>query len=210
MGNLTEIGFWENYFVYEVEDHVMSRLDLVRTRPVMLPSKDVAMGWLFALAQTDSVKVSNRGGICEYVQGLSGGYIPYTKERIKYTITEKDIENGVNFAKLVLHEKVDRDFENMWLYMKPQPHSPLLAQYARDYAESTDPLREYISKRHAQHDAKFAILANALFDTHVMIDQMAERTDVHALIVHHFNQVNDLPKMLKDTKTDNVQRTAKS
>jgi len=212
MGNLKEIGFWENYFVYEIEDHVLSRVDLTRVRLVTFPSIDVAMGWLFASAQTSVVKVSDRGGISDYVRSLGGSYIPYTKERIKYTMTDADIENGVAFAKAVLHEKADRDFENMWSYIKPQPYSSILAQYAVQHkdVESDDAIVRHVATAHAQYDAEFSVLANVLYDTHVMIEQMSSILDVHAVLLHHFKQINDLPTELKDKETNNVQRTAKS
>ena len=212
MGNLKEIGFWENYYVYEIEDHVISRVDLTRMRIVTLPSKEVAMGWLFASAQTDAVKVSDRGGLSDYVRSLDGSYIPYTKERIKYTITEKDTQNGVAFAKAILHEKADRDFENMWSYIKPQPYSPILAEYAarNKTLKSDDPIVAHVSNAHAQYETEFSKLANELYDTHVMIEQMSDVQDVFAVLLYHFKQINDLPTELKDKETDNVQRTVKS
>lgn len=212
MGNLKEIGFWESYFVYEIEDHVLSRVDLIRVRPVIFPSYEVAMGWLFASTQTPTVKVMEHGGISEYVRSLDGEWVPYTKGRIKYTMTEKDIANGVAFAKIVLHEKVDRDFENMWKYIKPQPYSPLLAEYITQLRISgkADKSLAHLTQSHDTYDAQLQNISMALYDTHVMIDRMETIPDVFAVLLYHFKQINDLPTTLKDKETDNVQRTVKS
>lgn len=212
LGNLTQVGFWEHYYIYEIEDHVLSRVDLLRTRPVVFPSKEVAMGWLFATAQRDSIKIPDRGGVADYVKTLAGNYMPYTKERIKYELTEDDVQAGITFAKLILHEKVDRDFENMWKYVKPQPYSPLLAEYITHVrlAADVDPALSHLIASHDKYNVALKTVADALYDTHVMIEQMADIPDVHAVLLHHFNQINDLPKTLTDKETDNVQRTVKS
>lgn len=204
-GNLPEIGFWENYYVYEIEDHVLSRLDLLKSRPVIFPSKEVAMGWLFATAQTDSIKITDRGGTSEYLKTLSGKWIPYTKDRIKYEITNADISAGILFAKLVLHEKVDRDFANMWKYVKPQPHSDFIASYANSTrVADSDPALAHLIASYKEHDAVLKKIVDAICDSHVMVEQMSDIPDVHAALLFHFKQINELPATLKAESTNNV------
>lgn len=209
LGNLKEIGFWENYYVYEIEDHVISRIDLLKIRPVMFPSKSIAMGWLFATAQTDAVKVHPGTHVGDYVTEIgSDRVVPHTKGRIKYTLNEQDVLNGAKFAKLVLHEKVDRDYENMWIYTRPQPFSRLLSEYAM-YVRSADapfdPAFQWIFNMHDSAYARIKMLVDALYDTHVMIEQIDGPPAAHAVLLHHFNQINNLPQLLlQDRETDNV------
>ncbi len=214
LGSLKEIGFWENYFIYEIEDHVLSRIDLLRVRPVMFPSKHVAMGWLFATAQTDAVKVHPGTYVSDYLIEIGNDRIvPHTKGRIKYTLNEQDVQNGAEFAKLVLHEKVDRDYENLWIYTKPQPFSRLLSDYVtyvRAAGLPADPqLQRLYDAQDSQHAAMKKVV-DALYDTHVMIEQIDGSPAANAVLLHHFNQINSLPTLLKDAETNDVQRTTKS
>lgn len=201
MGSLKEIGSWYDYYVYEVEDHVLSRIDLVRTRPVMLPSKDVAMGWLFATAQTDAIKINHGTFIADYLAEIgSDRIVPHTKERIKYTLNEKDVLNGIKFAKLILHEKVDRAYENMWIYTKPQPFSRLLSDYVmhvRAAGLSADPELQQLFDAQDSHYAAMKRVVDSLYDTHVMIEQIDGSPSTHAVLLHHFNQINSLPALLR-------------
>jgi len=214
MGSLKEIGFWEHYYVYEIEDHVLSRVDLLRVRPVMFPSKHVAMGWLFATAQTDAVKVHPDTYASEHLAEIdSTRMVPHTKGRVKYTLNEQDVQNGAEFAKLVLHEKVDRDYENMWIYTKPQSFSRLLSDYVTYVKASGLPADPQLQRLYDAQDYQYAAMkkvVDALYDTHVMIEQIDGSPAANAVLLHHFNQINNLPTILRDAETNNVQRTVKS
>ena len=202
MGNLREIGSWYDYYVYEIEDHVLSRVDLVRTRPVMLPSKDIAMGWLFATAQTDAIKINHGTFVADYLAEIgSDRIVPHTKERIKYTLSEQDVLNGIKFAKLILHEKVDRAYENMWLYTKPQSFSRLLSDYMM-YTRATGlPVDTKLQRLFDVQDSHYATMksvTDSLHATHSMIEQIDGSPATHAVLLHHFNEINSLPVLLRD------------
>ncbi len=213
MGSLKEIGFWEHYYVYEIEDHVLSRVDLLRVRPVMFPSKHVAMGWLFATAQTDAIKVHPGTDAGDYLTEIGNDrVVPYTKGRIKYTLNEQDVQNGAEFAKLVLHEKVDRDYENMWIYTKPQPFSPLLSDYVTHIRAAGLPVEPELQRLFDAQDSHYTSMkkiVDAVYDTHVMIEQIDSSAAAHAVLLHHFNQINNLPTILRDAETNDVQHTIK-
>lgn len=215
IGNHKEIGFWQNYFVYEIEDHVISRLDLAQRRVVVFPSKDVAMGWLFANPNRDAITV--RPANNEYVLDYLGreNLVPKTLEKYKYFITPTDADNGLLFAKLVLREKVNRDYETMWSYIKSYGHSPLLSEYlfrARLAGGGSSFLSDLDPALLALDDEYFhclKVLGKELLDEHRKIDALSCANDVNKYLAYMHDRINDLPKaIISDRRTNNVQRAA--
>lgn len=116
MGALKELGNWHNYYIYEVEDQVASRLEFLKTHCIPLPNKDIANAWKFADAAREFLVIRD--------EALS--FYDITKEQTqfhnigkrKYIMTEEDKRNGLVFAKLILKGELYRKFKNIFEYTK--------------------------------------------------------------------------------------------
>lgn len=192
MGNLTEIGYWENYFIYEVEEHVLVRWDFQRIRPVVFPSKEVAMGYLFAHETRPYLRVGAFGHGIKYLG--QENCEPYKNDKFTYYLKEQDIENGLKFAKLILREKVSRDYDNLWRCLQPRTSSHVLDEYVNSSVDVPDSL----TQEYAERDTALYVIANILHQEHQMIDALSTTKDVQAYLAHHYVEINAAPQRILD------------
>jgi DNA-directed RNA polymerase beta' subunit len=121
LGNYPEIGFWMNYFVYEIPNHLLPRLDLDGVSCIKM-KKDVAMSWKFANSERDHIKVmKGEDSVALKQLGYDNPNLEEHNEyKYKYFLTEEDYKNTTTFVKLVAAEELRKGFNRIWELEKPR------------------------------------------------------------------------------------------
>lgn len=208
IGNIKEIGFWHNYFVYEIEDTLASRLEFLKIRCIPMP-KEVAHGWKFTDLHRPFIVIRD--------QALS--MYGFSKEETefhnvgkrRYVMTEEDKKNGVSFAKLVLKEEIYRKSKNLWEYTKNN-YSDIYQEYF-SYVYGTDD-KNFITavenkypKAVRGYKNKFLdmeFLVEKMYKAEEVVDSIKDCADVRAATGFLYDLFNSLAETIeKDKKTKN-------
>jgi hypothetical protein len=217
LGNLQEIGYWENFFIYEVEDHLISRLNLLNIRVVNL-SKEVAYGYKFANPQTERISLTNSGYMYEQLKDRDLEPNPRKPGKYKYYLTEEDFRVGILFAKEILREKVYREYKNLWTYTKDN-YSEFYKEYLNNvYKTYNDEDVKSVEKKyptivsmHKEYQSKLEEFVRYMYEAEQVVESIKTSADVHGALLYLYNAINSLQETLSnDRETRYVQRTSKS
>lgn len=208
VGNIQPIGWWNNsYYVYEIEDHVISRLDFLKSRVVSM-SKEVAYGWNFALAQRDHIKVRESNTLVIEQLGGKEKLELYKPEYYKYYLTETDIANGIAFAKLMLKEELNRAYKNIWKYTN-QVHSDIYNEYFsyvygtdnKEFILSTETKFSKQTNNYKQYYKNLEILVEDMSSLENKIDSIGSIPDVHRVLYEITIHINSFPEIIFRNKS---------
>lgn len=210
VGNIPDIGQWENYYVYELDADTISRLDFTNALTARFPSKDVAYAWKFAGDIRDFIRVGEYGITSEQVGKHNLHF--HKPGKFTYYITDEDRQNGIEFAKIVLKAKINRDFANIAKYT--QEHDSQVSNayvtmvYAMKDAELVADLENRMPtlvKNYRRHVAYMQKIATELHNLECMVDSIKTPLDVRGVQDHLRVTLIELPKtIVKDRKISNV------
>lgn len=195
-GSIPEIGNWHNYHVYEIEDHLAVRLELLKIHCVPLPSEDVARAWKFADPARQFLVM--RDEALEFY-GISESKTEFYKPgKRKYTLTDEDKRNGLIFAKLVLRGELYRKCENIAAFCVRQS-SRLYAEYAANRELSGEKPNEYpnLARSHDNRNVALQPLLSYMEQAEEAINSIANSDDVRRVSGVLFEMYNDIPSGLK-------------
>lgn len=116
IGNWPEYGEWMNWYLYDLPNDLVPRLNLLGIQTVVFEDSAVAAAWKFALIKRDHIKVHpDFGGVVIEQLGADNPRImPYKPNKAKYMLTEADFANGVKFAKEIIKAIAYRGYQQMW------------------------------------------------------------------------------------------------
>lgn len=151
------IGSWFNYFVYDISEDLVPRLDLLNHRPIVIPSKDIAYAWKFAGVTRGLIKPRKTvNEIRAQLVEVGASFEPYSELKDLYRITEEDEANALTFMRLILTDMVHRGFERQWYLEKPQ--------ISKHYLEvPIDTLPSEVGKRVEEYRFKLADLVARMY-----------------------------------------------
>ena len=217
LGNMPAVGWWRNYTIYEVEDHVISRLDLIKVRVVSMPKK-IAYGWAFCEAQRDFIRVdANNTPLIEQIGGLKN-LEPHKQGKYTYYLTDEDKANGIAFAKIILKEYLYRNYKNMWAYTK-ENYSDIYSEYfLYVYGTNDKTLISNVEKtfpkltlEYKKYYKQLGVLVEDMSKLEDMIDNIESISDVHQTVHDVIVRIDSFPEIIRrDEKIKNVQRTTES
>jgi hypothetical protein len=207
LGNIPPIGWWNtNYYIYEVEDHVISRLDLLKVRVVSMSQK-VAYGWNFCTAQRDHIKVRESNLLVIEQIGGKEKLELYKPEYYKYYLTEDDIANGVAFGKIMLKEHLYRNYKNIWSYTK-ENYSDIYSEYFT-YVYGTDD-KELISQTenkfpkqiedYKKYYKNLSVLVEDMAILENTIDSIGSIEDVHKALYEIAIRIDSFPQTILENR----------
>ena len=128
---IQRVGSYEGYNIAFIDDEVVERENLENLHHTIFPTVDIALAYKFAWVQreTISVKVGDNletvdwqlDEICESMQGNKPDKTDDDPIKIKYTLTDTDKSNGMEFLKLynrlVLDLVYDKRLKEEQLYI---------------------------------------------------------------------------------------------
>lgn len=152
LANYPNSGFWANYFIYDIPEDLLPRLNLVSI-PLLKMSEDIAMCWKFAGAKTDTVKV-RKGPDSLSLKQLgedNPGLLEHNDLKYKYVLTEQDVLNTVAFMKAIIKQELHRAYDQRWEVERPRVSKLFL-----DLAKTDSHLlqNDYISQSIALYNNK--------------------------------------------------------
>jgi len=207
LGLLPEIGQWHNYYVYEIEDHLAVRLELLKVDCVHIPNKEIAHAWKFTDPARDFLVIRNEALDFYNLDNEQTSFHKIGKR--KYVLTEADKRNGLALAKAILRGELHRKCRNV-LSFTSHPSSTLYSEFM-DYVYCSGDTtliskteKEYpnivSSYRKRQEDLRS--LLTHMENAEGMIDSMQNSTDVRRVTETLFEMYSSLPtRLLNDRKT---------
>lgn len=121
LSRFPEVGLWFDYYIYEFSDDLAPRLNLPAHNPVIIPNKEIAYAWKFAGVERHHIKPRTfKNAIRDQLDEYGAVYEPYKEGKDKYTFSEEDIKNAIEFMKIILHAIAARGYETIWSLEKPQ------------------------------------------------------------------------------------------
>lgn len=189
MGNIPDIGQWQNFYVYDVDDQILFRLNLANVQPVFLPSKEVAMGWKFAAEIRDYMRVGE-GGVMANQLGEENLH-PHKPGKFTYYLNDTDRSLGVEFARIILRTKLYREY-GVVLTSLQSKYSKIYNYYITHVLNNCDDdeIQRIQSRmpglleRHKEYNNKLKILANEVYDIDLMIEDAKSPHDVAKVLSH--------------------------
>ena len=112
---IKEVGVWGNVLVGGIEE---SLIPYIKIPASVIVSEDVAHAWKFAGKYKGEISV--RENTNSYNQ-LDTSLLEPHKDKFKYTLSEKDKENGCLFHKSVMYFLLDKYYYNKVLISKSTP-----------------------------------------------------------------------------------------
>jgi len=112
---IKEVGSWGNVLVGEIDE---SLIPYIKIPDSLFVSQDVAYAWKFAGKYKGEISV--RENTNSYDQ-LDISLLEPHKDKFKYTLSEKDKENGCLFHKAVMYFLLDKYYYNKILISKSTP-----------------------------------------------------------------------------------------
>jgi hypothetical protein len=112
---IKEVGVWGNVLVGGLDE---SLILYVKIPTSIIVSQDVAYAWKFAGKYKGEISV--RENTNSYDQLDTSLLKPY-KDKFKYTLSEKDKENGCLFHKAIMYFLLDKYYYNKTLISKSTP-----------------------------------------------------------------------------------------
>jgi hypothetical protein len=207
LGNMTQIGWWNNFTIYEIEDHAISRLDLLRVRTVNLPKK-IAYGWKFCDVQRDYIRVdANNTPFIEQIGGVDK-LEPHKAGKYTYYLTEEDKEVGVAFGKIMLKELLHRSYRNMWLYTKNNFSDMYLEYFSyvyqtddKNFISTTENNFSKLTEDYKQYYKKLGILVENMSKLESMIENISTIPEFHAAFYQITVDLNSFPEKIRTNET---------
>lgn len=112
---IKEVGVWGNVLVGAIEESLIPYIKIPTS--IVVP-EEVAYAWKFAGKYTGYISV--RENTNSYDQ-LDISLLEPNKDKFKYTLSEKDKENGCLFHKAVMYFLLNKYYENKFLISKSTP-----------------------------------------------------------------------------------------
>jgi hypothetical protein len=112
---IKEVGSWGNVLVGAIDESLMS---YIKIPALTVVSEDVAYAWKFAGKYKGEISV--RENTNSYDQ-LDTSLLEPHKDKFKYTLSEKDKENGCLFHKAIMYFLLDKYYYNKTLISKSTP-----------------------------------------------------------------------------------------
>lgn len=207
MGALTELGNWHNYYVYEVEDHLASRLEFLKTYCIPLPNKEVANAWKFADLARDFLVIRDEALSFYNISKEQTQFHNIGKRR--YVMTEEDKKNGLTFAKLILKGELYRKFKNLFEFTKDSNSeiydSFMSYVYGTDdkkFIEKVEKSYPKIVSNYKQKQKYLEILISEMSKAEDLIDSAKNCIDIRAVAGTLFELYANIPtKLINDKRT---------
>ena len=194
IGKYPEYGFWFNYFVYEMPEYLVPKLNLQNIRIVSL-TEEVASAWKFAGIVGDSIKVrDNTLPDKQIPKELREAYKP---GKDKYYLTEKDFENATKFMKAIMMDMAHRGFEQAWNLTKPA-----WSKLYKGLPEAEPLYLEYL-----EHQKSYGKM---LFDFQTKIENCSTVDECGEVLVKLSKSLNPQNYVAPIYGEENVQHTPKS
>jgi len=203
------LGNWNDYYIYKIDNGLLYRLDFQKIKVVAIP-ENLAHAWKFASEQREYLTF--REASLSYYNIDMSLLTNHKEDKYKYFLTEKDKQDGVEFAKLILKAKFYREFDNVWSATKP-----LSSSFSNDFIlyliEDLDNIKyKYKSQVmfHINNKILYENIMLFVLSIENKIDSIKTQKDVNEISVYLYNTICELPEMIKDRKIKDVQRSSES
>lgn len=121
MGGYPYVGYWMNYFVYEIPNHTVPRMDIQDMSCIKMPY-EIAMCWKFANSVKDHIKVMKGEDslMLEQLGEDNPNLEEHNEYKYKYFLTQEDYENTTKFIQMIAMEELRRGYNIIWELEKPR------------------------------------------------------------------------------------------
>jgi hypothetical protein len=109
LGLVKRVGQYIDYIVGWLDDSVKDLVPIKHLNPTVIDDEDVALAWKFAGNFSGYVSVRVNTLINDQLDIVSSDEPSSVKK--KYYLTEKDLENGAKFMKIVLRKMLDEVYD---------------------------------------------------------------------------------------------------